>query len=106
MIESIMKRIFIPGYLFVLALITFPACGQNQPSPWLQMDSILLQIREPSFTKIDYLLTDFGARGDATTDCSDAFAKAIEKCSGNGGGRVIVPKGVFLTGPIHLLSNT
>jgi polygalacturonase len=34
-----------------------------------------------------------------------AFAKAIEACSRAGGGSVVVPQGVFLTGPIQLKSH-
>src|SRR5262249_227958 len=34
-----------------------------------------------------------------------AFAKAIEACAAAGGGRVVVPEGRWLTGPIHLRSN-
>lgn len=43
--------------------------------------------------------------GDGETDCSKAFKLAIEKCNAEGGGRVVVPKGVYLTGAIHLKSN-
>ncbi|HEX6473453.1 MAG TPA: glycoside hydrolase family 28 protein, partial [Streptosporangiaceae bacterium] len=42
--------------------------------------------------------------GDGTTDCSTAFAAAIRACARRGGGRVVVPPGRFLTGPIHLRS--
>ena len=33
------------------------------------------------------------------------FAKAIEACHASGGGRVVVPPGVWKTGAIHLKSN-
>lgn len=35
----------------------------------------------------------------------EAFAKAIAACNSAGGGRVVVPKGEFLTGAVHLKSN-
>jgi len=47
----------------------------------------------------------YGAMGDGITDCTEAFRTAIKLCSENGGGKVIVPEGIFLTGPVHLLSN-
>jgi polygalacturonase len=50
----------------------------------------------------DYLITDFGARDG--TDCTDAIAKTIDAC-GLTGGRVVVPDGEFVTGPIRLRSN-
>ncbi|HEY3559901.1 MAG TPA: glycoside hydrolase family 28 protein [Kribbella sp.] len=46
----------------------------------------------------DQLITEYGAQPG--TDCSAAIAKAIEA-----GGRVVVPAGEFLTGPIRLRSN-
>ncbi|PKL82094.1 MAG: glycoside hydrolase [Ignavibacteriae bacterium HGW-Ignavibacteriae-3] len=36
---------------------------------------------------------------------TDAFAEAIEKCASAGGGKVIVPAGIWLTGPIHFKNN-
>jgi polygalacturonase len=47
-------------------------------------------------------VTDHGARGDGTTLNTDAIAAAIDACARAGGGQVVVPRGVFLTGPIEL----
>lgn len=77
---------------------------QNE-DPWQQAALIEERIIGPSFRAEDYLITDYGAVGDGQTDCSEAIKKAIEECSASGGGRVVVPEGSFLTGPIHLLSN-
>lgn len=66
---------------------------------------ILARIKPPKFKKKDYLITKFGAVGDGKTLNSEAFKKAIEECSRKGGGRVVVPKGEWLTGAIHLKSN-
>jgi len=49
-------------------------------------------------------ITDHGARGDGITLNTDAIAAAIAACAKAGGGRVIVPRGVFLTGPVELKS--
>lgn len=50
-------------------------------------------------------LTDCGAVGDGATLCTEAFEKAISKLTKLGGGRVVVPEGVWLTGPIMLKDN-
>lgn len=50
-------------------------------------------------------VAEFGAVGDGTTLNSTAFAKAIDACAKTGGGRVVVPQGIWLTGPIQLKSN-
>jgi polygalacturonase len=49
-------------------------------------------------------ITDHGARGDGATVNTDAITAAIDACAKAGGGRVVVPRGVFLTGPIELKS--
>ncbi len=51
-------------------------------------------------------ITEFGAVPDGKMLCTDAFRQAVEKCKVAGGGTVYVPAGRFLTGPIHLKSNT
>jgi polygalacturonase len=53
----------------------------------------------------NFLLTDFGGAGDGQTLNTVAFAKALAACSSAGGGRVTVPAGAWLTGPIELRSN-
>ena len=90
------------------------ACGRGgkvaeqpvaQTDAWENLDGILQQITPPSFPDKDFPVTDYGAAGDGTADSSDAIRKAIEACSGAGGGRVVVPAGKYLSGPIYLESN-
>lgn len=59
------------------------------------------------FTLPDYTVsvTDFGAKGDGITLCTEAIQNAIDKVSQNGGGHVNVPAGVWLTAPIELKDN-
>ena len=49
-------------------------------------------------------IKDFGAVGDGHTVNTEVFAKAIAACSRTGGGRLLVPPGIWLTGPIVLAS--
>lgn len=62
-------------------------------------------IREYVFPARDFNITKFGARPDNVKANIKAFRKAIEACAKAGGGRVTVPAGEWLTGPIHLKSN-
>ena len=50
-------------------------------------------------------VTDFGGVGDGQTLNTEAFRKAISALVKKGGGRVVVPQGVWLTGPIVLKDN-
>ncbi|RYZ81208.1 MAG: twin-arginine translocation signal domain-containing protein, partial [Moraxellaceae bacterium] len=71
---------------------------------WAFAHQIGRETQVPKFPKRDFLVTDFGAKSDGS-DNSQVFAKVIATCNESGGGRVVIPKGEFLTGPIHLLSN-
>ena len=48
----------------------------------------------------DFQLTDYGAVGDGVTDNTEMFRLAIASCAEAGGGRIVIPAGVWLTGPI------
>lgn len=52
-----------------------------------------------------YNVLDFGAIGDGKTVCTAAMQKAVDACAAAGGGKVVVPAGRYLTGPIFLKSN-
>ncbi len=69
------------------------------------LKNILDNTKEPQFKNSKYNILDFGAIADGKTICTTSFEKAIKKCTENGGGIVLVPKGKFLTGPIHLENN-
>jgi len=61
--------------------------------------------RAPAIPDVRVTLTDFGAIGDGITLNTDAFACAIDQLYKQGGGHLVVPRGVWLTGPIVLRSN-
>ncbi|MNF12421.1 Exo-poly-alpha-D-galacturonosidase precursor [compost metagenome] len=69
------------------------------------MELIVKSIPETHFLDKDYNVNDFGAVADGKTMNTAAFEKAIKACAANGGGRVVIPNGKFLTGAIHLESN-
>ncbi len=48
----------------------------------------------------EYNIKDYGAVGDGTTVNTKFIQAAIDDCSENGGGKVIVPEGIFCTGTI------
>ncbi|MDE6584327.1 MAG: glycoside hydrolase family 28 protein [Anaeroplasmataceae bacterium] len=62
-------------------------------------------IQKPTFISKEYNILDFGAKTDLTYNIQRPIQKAIDMCSENGGGKVIIPNGYFLTGPIELKSN-
>jgi len=76
-----------------------------EAGPWDLPTLIRSRIRTPVIPDLVLVITEFGAVGDGRTDCSTAIADAIAAANAAGGGRVVVPKGVFLTGPVHLESH-
>ncbi len=63
------------------------------------------QFSRPAFAENQYTILDFGAQSGGQVTNTEAIAAAIEACVEAGGGRVVVPEGLWLTGPIHLQSN-
>lgn len=62
-------------------------------------------VKEPFFKNAEYNIKDFGAVADGKTDVSQSINNAINTCSEKGGGKVVVPQGIWFSGPIELKSN-
>lgn len=52
-----------------------------------------------------YNIKTYGAVSNLEFTCTDAIQMAIDKCSDNGGGTVLVPPGNYVTGTLKLKSN-
>lgn len=52
-----------------------------------------------------YNIRDYGAKGDGTTLDTSAMQAAIDACTRDGGGTVVVPAGTFLIGTVEIKSN-
>lgn len=64
------------------------------------------EIKETKFENKEFNIKNYGAEeGNNVKQNTEAFKKAIEACTESGGGKVIVPSGKFITGPIELKSN-
>jgi len=57
----------------------------------------------PSFAK-EVSIMDFNGKPDGVSSNTESFEKAIKALVKDGGGRLVVPAGVYLTGPIVLKS--
>ena len=52
-----------------------------------------------------YNIRDYGATGTGIVPDSPAIQRAVDECSANGGGTVLIPSGKYLCGTIHLKSH-
>jgi len=93
--------------------ILFSTCAISQPITkngsaedlYKGIEFKMPRVQEPVIPANSVSITDFGAKSGGQELCSRAFADAIEAVSKKGGGRVIIPRGTWLTGPITLKSN-
>jgi YhcH/YjgK/YiaL family protein len=98
-------------YIATLIAVVFflGASAQIKNEAWyLSQAPFKLKMKAPAlpvFGKKQVSILDFGAVRDGQTLNTDAFAKAIAACAKAGGGKVMVPAGLWLTGPIELQSN-
>jgi polygalacturonase len=89
----------------VLVVSNVLNCNAQGSDPWETVAKITNNIKLPVFAKRDFLITQFGAKPDGVTNCSNAIKQAVEACHNAGGGRVVVPAGSYFTGPVYLKSN-
>ncbi len=85
-----------------LALLAFADNPYAKYTKGLPFD--MAEVSAPTIADRRVMLTDFGADATGQTLCTDAFARAIEALSAKGGGHLIVPRGVWVTGPVVLKS--
>ena len=94
--------------LFLLLLGAGPIRAQDPAPGWVDwglIETIVSRIETPQIPALVYRVADFGAVGDGATDARPAILAAIAKASAEGGGRVVLSPGVWLSnGPIHLQS--
>ncbi|OXB23050.1 glycoside hydrolase [Flavobacterium tructae] len=103
-------RMFKSVLMAATTAFTMLSCGKqalavSESDPWKNKDLIVKSISKTRFLDKTYNVNDFGAVADGKTLNTLAFEKAIKACAQNGGGKVLIPAGKYVTGAIHLESN-
>jgi polygalacturonase len=76
-------------------------CGTNDLARYTQdLPFEFPEPQRPSFPDLRASIVNYGGVGDGVTDNSAAFARAMQEISAAGGGHLVVPGGVWYTGPI------
>ncbi len=102
-----------PINLFCIALTVLLGGWSNNTTaqsskPYNSYENIefkMARIQEPKIPNNAVNIKDFGAINGGYVLNTKAFADAIDAVSKKGGGKVIIPPGIWLTGPIILKSN-
>jgi polygalacturonase len=95
--------------LTIILAVIFTSCGvSTKPSPEIIIQAQgfnMPAVKEPVIPANIVNIKDFGAVNDGQTLNTKSIADAIDNVSKKGGGKVIIPRGIWLTGPITLKSN-
>jgi polygalacturonase len=100
-----LKKIVICGcLLFLSSNALYPG---NTAYDYLYQDLgfRMNKVPVPEFPSTEVSLAQYGGVGDGITLNTDAFKRAILALSEKGGGKLVVPQGIWFTGPIELKSN-
>lgn len=99
-------------FLRIALAIVITSCAQNSIAQnsksydtYKNIEFKMAKVKEPVIPKNSVNLKDFGAVNGGYVLNTKAFADAINAVSKKGGGKVIIPPGIWLTGPILLKSN-
>ena len=89
----------------MLVALLLPLLASAQSWNEAQYKQIEQSIRMPQFADREFVITKFGASEKASAARNQkAINAAIAACSKRGGGRVVVPRGLWLTGAVRLQS--
>lgn len=100
------KALIVPLLSLLIASISvYGAYDPNEPIAPIRAPFDMPQLSRPVFPSRAVDIRQHGAVEGGTHKNTGAFARAIAACADAGGGRVVVPAGKWLTGPIHLRSN-
>ena len=97
-----MKRILTTVCVLALAMFGY---AENPYAKFTQgLPFSMPEVSAPKIADNNVMLSQFGADNTGQSLCTEAFVKAIDALAQKGGGHLIVPRGVWLTGPIVLKS--
>lgn len=102
------KNVFVTLLCVFLLLNVSCTLSSNKPDKTVneKIPFDFPDFREPVFKDQTFNILNYGAKqGDSLFLNTEAIRSAIKACHESGGGKVLIPEGKWMTGPVHLLSN-
>ena len=99
-----MNKLLTTTVALLLALATH-AQTKDYSKYYQNLPTKVAQVVAPTIPANEVSLTEVGGVGDGQTLNTEAFENGIKKLQKVGGGRLTVPQGIWLTGPIQLKDN-
>lgn len=99
-----MRRLLKTCFAALLLCVSATAMAGDYARYYQNLPVELRKATPPQIADSEVNIVSYGAKGDGVTLCTEAIQRAIDELSAKGGGRVNVPMGVWLTGPIELKS--
>lgn len=93
------------GLLFIIFCLLLSPARAQYASYYKDLPTEVKAVEPVAIPANEVRLTDVGGVGDGVALCTEAFEKGISQLAKLGGGRLTVPQGVWLTGPIMLKDN-
>ena len=105
LISMLLCGVALTSTALLLSCADNKTCEKSYAAYTKELPFEMPQVAAPVIPDRQVSLKDYGAVGDGIALNTEAFAKAIDDLSEKGGGRLVVPAGVWFTGPITLKSN-
>ncbi len=102
---KISKNSFANLAVFLILITVDTVFAQNKEKGNAKIPFEMPEVQLPKFKADTLNILDFGAIPNTNMLCTKAINEAIERTSKSGGGVVLIPSGLWTTGPIKMKSN-
>lgn len=102
---TIFRKVIFVGFMMFLSSNTLFSKNNKYGYLYQNLPFKMSEVQEPVIPDFEISISNYGGVGDGITVNTKAFKTSIDALSSKGGGKLVIPAGVWFTGPIELKSN-